>query len=866
MHDPRSFFCSTTRAAHAALFALVCTAALMPSLHAQATTKPPPKPPTASPVTAVGAPPIIREGAMTTDERWDRAYFAWENGRYIDALEDLKVVLASSEADAFSDRVAELTGEIWRTVEVAKDSRAPRWSPDGQHLSVELGTVADRRIRVLRASESYATVFEAPGFAPSFAPDGRSVAWLKAGPTGRPSIQWRRLDGGATEEIALDAGAATSLTLMGRSPLRALVITGALGDTVATLRVRDLTGQDGSWRTLAVPGGEPVEIVRSANAQLAMVMTGRRGAFARQIPGFAAVARIDGFSAVGDAALAGGQLGPRVPGMGSVVSADGTTMAFLAMEGARTLVLVRRGDAPAVIVHSSSTPVQGIALAPDGSRVAWQTMLREDWEILMSETSASAPPVRVTREIQHDLLPQFLSPTRLFAVMGEARHRRSHLYDLTSGTRTRLFHNNSVRTVAPEYEWVPSPDGSRVAIVSERDGDTVTPHRHTFVMDLTAKVPRAALIARVDSNLSAEKAMRTAATRMFAPISAAVRDATSAVDVARIYSYEKDLFGFDSKHITQPGNAKAHDYLLAKYRSFGLEAHLQPFKTVAGGEIDVANVVAVVKGTVNPELVYVIGAHFDSRAEGPGADDNTSGTAMILEAARVLAKRPQPATVMFVSFTGEEAGLRGAREFGRRMKDSIKVIGALNNDMMGWSNDHRMDNTIRYSNPGIRDVQHASATQYSRLITYDAYYYKNTDANALYDAWGDIVGGIGSYPILGNPHYHMPHDVLETINHQQLAETSRTTVATIMLLASSPSRLTGLAVNGTVATWTPAVERNTSRYLVRWGPAEDPMRFSATVAGPKATLAGAKPGWKVAVKAVNARGLEGWDWARAEVK
>jgi Zn-dependent M28 family amino/carboxypeptidase len=79
-----------------------------------------------------------------------------------------------------------------------------------------------------------------------------------------------------------------------------------------------------------------------------------------------------------------------------------------------------------------------------------------------------------------------------------------------------------------------------------------------------------------------------------------------------------------------------------------------------------------VKGTVNPELVYVVGAHFDSRAEGPGADDNTSGTAMILEAARVLATRPLPATVMFVSFTGEEAGLRGAREFGRRMKDSIR--------------------------------------------------------------------------------------------------------------------------------------------------------------------------------------------------
>jgi len=810
--------------------------------------------------------PILREGPLSSAERWDRAYFAWENGRYLDALEDLSRILAAADAAQYSDRIAELTGEVWQTREVAPDARTPRWSPDGRHLSVELGAGAARRIRVLRAGDGYATAFEAPGFSPSFAPDGRSIAWLRQNAAGRPTIQWARLDGGAPEEIAVDAAAATALTLIGRAPLRALVITGAVGDSAATLRMRDLTGDEGLWRTLTVPGGQPVDVVRAANARSAIVLSGRRGAFARQLPGFAATSRADGFSLVTETDLNAGIVGARVAGSSAVLAAEGSAVAYLVENGGRTSIAVQHADAGTALVHSSATPVQGLALAPDGSRVAWQTMLREDWEIFTAEATAGATAERVTREIQHDLLPQFLSPSRLLAVMGEARHRRSQLYDLGTGVRTRLFHNNSVRTVAPEYEWVPSADGSRVAIVAERDGDTVTPHRHVFVTDLLSKVPPAALVARVDSNLKAERALRTNAARMYAPILAAVRDATSAVDVARIYSYEKDLFGFDSKHITRPGNTRAHQYLLKKYQSFGLEARLQPFKTVDGAELDVANVIAVVKGTVNPELVYVVGAHFDSRAEGPGADDNTSGTAMILEAARVLATRPQPATVMFVSFTGEESGLRGAREFARRMKDSITVVGALNNDMMGWANDHRMDNTIRYSNPGIKDVQHAAATQFSRLITYDAFYYKNTDANALFDAWGDIVGGIGSYPILGNPHYHQPHDVLETINHQQLAETSRTTVATIMLLASSPSRLTGLAVTGTQARWTPALERNTSRYLVRWGPAEDPMRYAATVAAPRATLTGAKPGWKVAVKAVNARGLEGWDWARAEVK
>ena len=81
---------------------------------------------------------------------------------------------------------------------------------------------------------------------------------------------------------------------------------------------------------------------------------------------------------------------------------------------------------------------------------------------------------------------------------------------------------------------------------------------------------------------------------------------------------------------------------------------------------------------------------------------------------------------------------------------------------------------------------------FTNLITYDALYYKSTDAAAYYEAYGDIVGGIGSYPVLGNPHYHQPHDVLETINHQLVTEVAKTTAATLMLLASSPSRLTGL--------------------------------------------------------------------------
>ena len=201
-----------------------------------------------------------------------------------------------------------------------------------------------------------------------------------------------------------------------------------------------------------------------------------------------------------------------------------------------------------------------------------------------------------------------------------------------------------------------------------------------------------------------------------------------------------------------------------------------------------------------------------------------------------------PATIVFASFTGEEGGLLGSREFVRRaVAGRMQVVGALNNDMIGWTNDHRLDNTIRYSNPGIRDIQHAAAMLFTRLITYDALYFKGTDAASLYDGYGDVVGGIGSYPVLGSPHYHQASDLLEYENHQLITETSKTTVATMMLLASSPSRLTNLKVDSYTAaaaalSWTPAPEAAVTSYIVAYGTAADPLRHRLVVTQPRATL------------------------------
>jgi hypothetical protein len=195
-------------------------------------------------------------------------------------------------------------------------------------------------------------------------------------------------------------------------------------------------------------------------------------------------------------------------------------------------------------------------------------------------------------------------------------------------------------------------------------------------------------------------------------------------------------------------------------------------------------------------------------------------------------------------------------------------VGALNNDMVGWANDDRLDNTIRYANRGLRDLQHAAAFLFTDLITYDAHYYKFTDAHSLVDGFGDVVSGIGSYPVLGNPHYHQPHDVLETVNHRLVAEVSRTTLASVVLMASSPSRLVEVSASrapgGTVEVrWKPAIERGVTAYRLRWEDGNGATGGMRVVRGTSSRLVGVPEGATVAVRAIGSRGLEGWDWRRA---
>jgi len=823
------------------------------------------------------------------------ARLAWERGDYPEALREFSKLLEAPGGDRYLEEIALITGELYRTSELTRDGRTVRVSASGKLASYESGTGGSRMSYVVRLDRP-TVVDSVAGYGLAFAGDGRAV-FLRTRETdalraeratlaGLTSAQDREgalaqqrkiasLEGAATSIVVRDLATRKEREIADASLLKTSITGAADGKTAyfvgrqegaSTTDIYSVALDKGTLTALTSGEGVKTDPTVLPGGAVVMYTLGGRDPFVPFGGGGGAAGSARETTIVLHDLASGAQR--TFAGASPAVSADGSALAFLTRRAAETavsVVPVKGGDP--IVVKRTTDRLDAPALSPDGKTVTFQMMAREDWELYTVSADGSGER-RLTREIQHDLLPRYIDGSTILAVMGEARHRRSYLYDVASGARRRLFHNNTVRTIAPEYEWVATADGSRIVIVAERDGDTVSPERGVYVVDLSAKVTKADVLERLRVNLAAETSLRDRMARMFAPLADDVGRATADVSMDRIYGYELALSLFDSRFITQPGNAKAIEYLTSTYRSFGLDPQQQPFQ--ARG-VRTANVLATLRGTVSPDVVYVVGSHFDSVEGGPGADDNASGTAMLLETARILARHPLPATVIFASFTGEEGGLLGSREFVRRaVADSMKLVGAMNNDMMGWSNDQRLDNTIRYSNPGIRDLQHGAALGFSKLITYDALYYKSTDAAAFYDAYGDVVGGFGSYPVLGNPHYHQRHDVLETINHELVTETTKANIATLIYLASSPSRLNGLEVKlsggGADVAWTPAVEKDVAEYVVSYGPASDPMRKTVRVKEPRVRLADAPAGTQVAVKAINSHGLEGWDYARATVR
>ncbi|MFM9447862.1 M20/M25/M40 family metallo-hydrolase [Streptomyces acidiscabies] len=232
-----------------------------------------------------------------------------------------------------------------------------------------------------------------------------------------------------------------------------------------------------------------------------------------------------------------------------------------------------------------------------------------------------------------------------------------------------------------------------------------TPTRRTV---LTATAATAATLAATATEATAAETAATGRPATAQPPSRELRSLLKELDPARIEATIRALVSFGTRHTlsTQDDPARgigaARDWIQAQLRSYAAESggrmtvELQSYVQEPASRIPVptriTNVLATLRGSVTPERVHVVSGHYDSRvsdvmdavSDAPGADDDASGVAVVLELARVFARRRPAATIVFAAVAGEEQGLYGSGYLARQLKGAGADVRAMfTNDIVG---------------------------------------------------------------------------------------------------------------------------------------------------------------------------------------
>jgi len=227
--------------------------------------------------------------------------------------------------------------------------------------------------------------------------------------------------------------------------------------------------------------------------------------------------------------------------------------------------------------------------------------------------------------------------------------------------------------------------------------------------------------------------------------------------------------------VSNNDNNLAADYIKEKLTGFGLAITDQVYTPGATGG---RNIIATQTGVTNPNNIYVISAHYDSTHDH-GADDNASGTAAIIELARILSQYCTDNTIIYALWDQEETGLNGSAYYAQQAQtNGDNILGVFNIDMMGYdgNDDKHFDidvrpiansiamkdqiisvlNTTSYGidlivnvvNPGSPDSDHSSFWNqgYSAILFGENW--KTNDITTGYHSNNDRIG------LFNMPYYH----------------------------------------------------------------------------------------------------------------
>lgn len=317
--------------------------------------------------------------------------------------------------------------------------------------------------------------------------------------------------------------------------------------------------------------------------------------------------------------------------------------------------------------------------------------------------------------------------------------------------------------------------------------------------------------------------------------------AVDAADKAKLETTLTRLVGFGTRDTFSDtesdvrGIGAARRWIKKEFESIeGLHVEFHPFTARSrrtGEEREALNVFAIHKGKTRPMEAVVFGAHYDSLNlkggpddDAPGADDDGSGTAAVIEAARILARHEFERTIIFCCFAGEEQGLLGSRALAKEIKAlGFEVVGMLNNDIIaspGESCRIFADATSRPMMRRAKLVGNAAAPDFEILLQARADRPGRGGDQQPFQAEGiPAIRLMSTHENLEAQ--HTADDTIDKISFDDMLRIFKIDVALLATLADAPPAPAGLrveAVDGGVRVdWTPQKDADGYRVAIRHG-------------------------------------------------
>ena len=343
-----------------------------------------------------------------------------------------------------------------------------------------------------------------------------------------------------------------------------------------------------------------------------------------------------------------------------------------------------------------------------------------------------------------------------------------------------------------------------------------------------------------------------------------LKEVVDDVSADRLEAYIRTLAGFDNRHTMSDttsdtrGIGAARRWIKAEYEAISEACGgcLDVFYVsgVVGGTnripdpVNIVNVVAVQRGTADPNRVIMMTGDIDSRAsnvmdadiDSPGANDNASGMAGAIEAARVLSQHEFPGTIVYAGLSGEEQGLFGGEILAEyAIENDWRLKGVLNNDMIGniegvngvinnttarvfsegtRANETEREARIRRFTGGEVDSPSRNLARYIHTMGHQ--YIDNLDVMMIYrlDRFGrgghhrpfNEVGFPAVRIMETNENYNRQHqdirvedgieygDVIEGVDFDYAAKLTALNVVTMASMAMAPAPPAGVGIDGAV--------------------------------------------------------------------